>query len=275
MPAVAPPEYPINPPAAAPAREAAHAANLAKQKTWNTYIIVHTITRDQFTAAIDDVYYAALNDPTEGLNAISLRDLVTHICTTYALISQPDIYNNMNEFYTSIKPSLPLAVYTRKQKKCQTFAKDTGIPISKATMVTTGTKATLNCSGMELAWREWKRHPLIDQTWNNWKIHWMAAFSETRDIHCMTANNSAFANQAVAKAEQAAMMARLLDNLANTAPQKNDTVAELVTANKKGCKSTCQRQCRHRPSLPSATGRCPCRQIQQLPVPLVSGNPQL
>ncbi len=85
----------------------------------------------------------------------------------------------MIKFYTGIKPSLPLAVYMCKQEKCQTFAQDVGVPISEAMMVTTGMKATLNCGGMELAWREWKRCPLIDQTWNNWKIHWMAAFSKT------------------------------------------------------------------------------------------------
>jgi hypothetical protein len=122
VPGVAPPDYPINPPAASPAREAARAANLAKCKAWNTYIIICTTTCGRFAAAIDDVYYAELDDPTKGLNAISLPNLVTHICSTYASISQPDIDNNMAEYVTGIKPSLPLAVYTRKQEKCQTFA---------------------------------------------------------------------------------------------------------------------------------------------------------
>jgi hypothetical protein len=163
----------------APAREAAHAANRAVQKVWNTYIIVCTITRDQFTAAINDMYYAALDDPTKGLNAISLQDLVTHIRTTYALISQPDIDDNMTKFFTGIEPSLPLAIYMHRQEKCQMFAQDAGIPISEATMVTTSTKAALNCGGMELAWHKCKRHLLINQTWNNWKSHWTAAFSKT------------------------------------------------------------------------------------------------
>jgi hypothetical protein len=117
VPAIAPPEYPLNPPATAPAREAARAANLANCKTWNTYIIVRTITRNLFAAAIDNVYYAALDDPTKGLNAISLQDLVTHIQTTYALLSQPNINDNMTKFYTGIEASLPLDVYTRKQTK--------------------------------------------------------------------------------------------------------------------------------------------------------------
>jgi hypothetical protein len=87
VPGMAPPDYPIILPAAAPARKAARAANLTKRKAWNSYIIVHTITRDQFAVAIDNVYYVELDDPTKDLNAISLRDLVTHICSTYATIS--------------------------------------------------------------------------------------------------------------------------------------------------------------------------------------------
>jgi hypothetical protein len=237
IPGAAPPNYPVNPPAAAPAREAARAKNLAEQKAWNTYLIVATITRDQFAAAIDDVYYAGLDDPTEGLNAVSLRELVTHVRTTYATISQPEIDDNMAEFHTAINATLPLAIYTRKQEKYQTFALDAGVPISEATMVTTGTKAALNCGGMELAWRKWKRRPVADQTWNNWKVHWTAAFTESRDIHRMTTPDGAFANQAATDAEQAAMMARSLDNLANAAIQKNDTVEKLVVANERLAKA--------------------------------------
>ncbi len=48
------------------------ANNISACKAWSTYIIVHTITWDQFAASIDDVYYATLNDPTEGLNAVTL-----------------------------------------------------------------------------------------------------------------------------------------------------------------------------------------------------------
>jgi hypothetical protein len=99
-------------------------------------------------------------------------------------------------------------------------------------MVTTGTKAALNCGGMELAWCEWKRRPVVDQTWNNWKKYWTAAFTKSRDIHRMTTPDGVFVNQATANAEQAAMMACSLDNLANVAIQKNDTVEKLVVANK-------------------------------------------
>ncbi len=53
---MAPPEYPINPPATAPACEAAQAANFAERKAWNTSIIVRTITINQYVGAIVDVF---------------------------------------------------------------------------------------------------------------------------------------------------------------------------------------------------------------------------
>jgi hypothetical protein len=53
----------------------------------------------------------------------------------------------------------------------------------------------------------------------------------------MIVNNSAFANQATTDAKQAAMMAKLIDNLANAAIQKNDMVEKLVTAKEKLAKA--------------------------------------
>jgi hypothetical protein len=118
IPVAAPPDYPINALTAVPACKAAQAATIPEQKAWDTYLIVASITRDQFAAAVHDVYYAALDDPTEGLNVITLRDLVAHIRTTYTTILQPDADDNMTKFHTGINPQHPLAVYTRKQEKC-------------------------------------------------------------------------------------------------------------------------------------------------------------
>jgi hypothetical protein len=148
-----------------------HANNISARKAWLTYMIVHTITLNQFLASINDVYYTALNDPTEGLNDFTLRQLVTHIRTTCAQISQPDLDNNLTNFNQGINPNLPLAIYTCKHEKCQTFTQDAGVPISEKMMVMTGTKHALNCGNMMLAWGEWKRPPLLDHTWNNWKDH--------------------------------------------------------------------------------------------------------
>jgi hypothetical protein len=232
IPVAAPPKYPVNAPTATPAREQAHATNLAKQKAWNIYLVTATITHDHFAAVIKDIYYAALDDPKEGLNAIPLWDLVAHIQTTYMAILQSDVDNNMTAFHTGIDPALPLAAYTCKQENCQTFVLDAGIPISEATMVLTSNKTVINYSSMEPTWRKWHRCPAINQMWKNWKMHWTAAFLKSRDIKQITAGNHAFANQAITNKEQATRMVTILDNLANAAIQKNNTIDKLRAANK-------------------------------------------
>jgi hypothetical protein len=204
IPHVEPLAYPVIPVGAMTANcEEQCATNAAACKAWNTYKMVLTITRVQFRDAIDNVYYTVLDDPTKSLNTIDLRTLVMHILNTYAQISQPDLDDNMTDFHSGINSGLPLAVYTRKQEKCQVFAANAGVPISNKTMIITGTKHTLACGNMTLAWREWKLCPIIDRTWLNWKADWTTAFAKMCNINCMTAGKATFGVNLAAKLEQA------------------------------------------------------------------------
>jgi hypothetical protein len=152
IPHVGPPAYPVIPEGAKIAnRKELRTTNVATCKAWNTYKMVLTITYNQFAAAINNVYYAILDNPTKGLNTVNLCTLVMHILNTYAQISQPDLDDNMTNFHSGIDSGLPLAIYIRKQEKCQVFATNAGVPISDETMITTGTKHTLSFSNMTLA----------------------------------------------------------------------------------------------------------------------------
>jgi hypothetical protein len=186
--------------------------------------MVLAITSNQFVVAIDNVYYAVLDNPTKGLNAIDLCTLVMHILKTYAQISQPDLDDNMSNFHSGINSSLPLAIYMKKQEKCQVFAANVGVPISNKTMITTATKHALACGNMTLAWHKGKQCPVIDHTWPNWKAHWTAAFAKMRDINHMISGNITFRANQGAELKQAQQMASSLDNLANATIQKNTTI---------------------------------------------------
>jgi hypothetical protein len=97
------------------------ANNVTIRQVWGTSKLMLLITCNQFLAAINDVYYATLDDPIEGLNGVDLRALVGHILTKYSQISQPDLDNNMSKFHKGINPSFPLAVYTRKQENARSL----------------------------------------------------------------------------------------------------------------------------------------------------------
>jgi hypothetical protein len=72
-----PPAYPVMPNGTtAPQCKELRATNLVARKAWATYKLVLAIMHNQFAAAIDNVYYAVLDDPTEGLNGVHLLTLV-------------------------------------------------------------------------------------------------------------------------------------------------------------------------------------------------------
>jgi hypothetical protein len=84
IPHIEPLAYPVTPAGVMTAdREELCATNAAAPKAWNTYKMVLTITRSQVSAAIDNVYYAVLDNPTKCLNAVDLHTLVVHILNTY------------------------------------------------------------------------------------------------------------------------------------------------------------------------------------------------
>ncbi|KAL7474109.1 hypothetical protein ACHAW6_000102, partial [Cyclotella cf. meneghiniana] len=121
----------------------------------------------------------------------------------------------------------------KKQETCQEFAQDANVPISEELMVTKGTKHALQCGGHTQAWREWRRLPAIQHTWLNWKAHWTAAFNKQRDISQLTGGTVMLhANAAMDdvqwSSQMLSQMITSLNNLANAAVQKNNTVEKLV-----------------------------------------------
>eukprot|EP00970_Alexandrium_tamarense_P011559 scaffold2534_cov176-Alexandrium_tamarense.AAC.1 len=157
-PATAPPAYPDMPAGATTAaREQLRAENENALNDWQTLQHVRRIAVNLVAAAIEPVYYAELDDPDEGLNAVSVRELLQFIRERYCQIDQSEIDKNMEIFYEGMDPSVPLSVYIRKQEECQDFALDAKVPISDQTMITTATKHALQCGDYTEAWKEWNR----------------------------------------------------------------------------------------------------------------------
>jgi hypothetical protein len=223
--------YPVVPASAtAHQRKELQAQIISACKAWTTLRLVRAITWSQFAAAIDGIFYAILGNPIEGLNDIDLSMLVRHIATTYVQISQPNL-EQPGRLQHGIDPGIPLAVYTRKQECCQVFALDAAVPISKATMVTTGTKHALACGNMTMVWCKWNCRAIAKHTWPNWKTHWISAFAKMRNINHMMAGKAAFGTNTAEEEHQTGQITILLNNLANASIQKNATIDNLIASN--------------------------------------------
>ncbi len=228
-PAAAPPAYPDMPAGATTAaREQLRAENELAQNDWQTLQHVRRIAVNLVAAAaaIEPVYYAELDDSDEGLNAVSVRELLQFIRERYCQIDQSEIDKNMETFHEGMDPSVPLSVYIRKQEECQDFANDAKVPISDQTMITTATKHALQCGDYTEAWKEWNRGTDAQKTWRDWKTHWTRAFNENRAIQRLTGGS--FRANATIEPELSTQLVTSLNNLAYAAVQKNDTIEKFI-----------------------------------------------
>jgi hypothetical protein len=69
------------------------------------------------------------------------------------------------------------------------------------------------------------------KTWPNWKTHWTRAFQENRDIRRLTGGTFRHQANSIIDDDLSEKMLLSLDNLTNTAIQRNDTVDKLVLTN--------------------------------------------
>ena len=182
-------------------------------------------------ATFEPWVYAELDDPDEGLNGVTICQLYDHVTARYAKILQLEIDKNKQVFEQGIDATKTLAIYIRKQEACLETSVDADDLFSDATMVLTGTRHAVATGNMQLAWRDWVRIP--NMTWTLWKIHWTRAFQEKRELQILAdvPIDAGFANSATEQ-KMGNNMVTALDNLANAAVQKNDTIETLVSANK-------------------------------------------
>ena len=61
-------------------------------------------------AAFDEWVLAALEDPDEGLNGVTIRDVYYYVMSNYATIFQAEVDANLNKFNEPIDASRNLAV---------------------------------------------------------------------------------------------------------------------------------------------------------------------
>ena len=149
---------------------------------WAKYVHTGCITVNIGAATFNEWVLAALEDPNEGLNGVTIRDVYDYFMGNYATISQAEVDANLDTFNEPINTSCTLVVYIRKQELCQEMADDRHVPTTETTMVTNGTKHPVVTDGMDDEWRVWMQLSNDQKTWVIWKTMWSGAFPEKREI---------------------------------------------------------------------------------------------
>ena len=175
-----PPAYPVIPGGATTAkRKEARALHKIEDQYYKTSVRAVTLITEISAAAFDVFVLANLMNPGKGLNGVTICQIFGHVMLRFVNVSQLEVDSNLIRFNKPMYPSITLAVYVRRQERCQEVASNAEMPISEATMVSTLVKHAAATGGLDVAWGTWKARALAGQPmgWADAVTHWTAAFA--------------------------------------------------------------------------------------------------
>ena len=131
-------------------------------------------------AVVDETWYKELEDPDTfytKVTALKLLDQLTEFCAGLHTVDAVDIPQLMKELY---KDSDRVPQFINAMEAAQRKSKHTKLVINNDYLHDVALKSLLQSVEYETETREWSKLPEADQTWEDWKTTFCAAYVAKR-----------------------------------------------------------------------------------------------
>jgi hypothetical protein len=198
------------------------------------YNTVQSALKKQIITVIEPMYIEILNDDLVGFANTTSRDMLDHIFISYGSITAVDIEQNFENMRKSWDPQQPVYTLFKQIQDCVDFAEAGGVTIGAAQKLSSAYSKIFKSGKFNSACHRRDEKLEGEKTWNNFKIHFAAAYSQHRQMQGETIGAQAFSNSAVTQASEDDVTEQALGASANlttaTAVDRN-VVAQLTEAN--------------------------------------------
>ena len=182
-------------------------------------------------SAIDETYVRALRDRYIGYANVTTLTLITHLYTAYARISQGDLDLNHDRLRTPWDPNQPFETVISQVEDAVEYAAAGNTPYSPAQVVTHAYNLVNNTGLFADDCKLWRRKPLAERTWANFRTDFTLAHQELRESS-QTAHTGGFqANNIMETAHHQADTVTAIANLATATASDKATIESLTTTN--------------------------------------------
>ena len=147
-------------------------------KAYTTAKSVEYELKKMFLDAVPEVYIASQSDALFGYANVSLRNLLTHLVTTYGTIDEDALAKNLEEMGRPWDPNTPTITVFNQARKCRDFATAGGDAISDANSIRICLEAFQKSGVMDEAIKDWRKLPTANRTWANMPAHFLNANKE-------------------------------------------------------------------------------------------------
>jgi hypothetical protein len=180
------------------------------------------------------MYIEIINDDLVGFANTTSRDMLDHLFLSYGSIKAVDIEQNFENMRKAWDPQKPVEKLFKQIQDCVDFAEAVGVAIGAAQKLSSAYSKIFKSGKFNSACRRWDEKLEGGKTWNNFKIHFSAAYRQHRQMQGETIGAQALANYAVTQASEDDLTEQALGafaNLATATAVDRNVVAQLTEAN--------------------------------------------
>jgi hypothetical protein len=208
-------------------------------KTYNT---VQSALKKKIITLIEPMYIEILNDDLVGSANTTSRDMLYHLFLSYGIITAVYIEHNFENMQNAWDPQQPVETLFKQIQDCVDFAEYGGVAIGAAQKLSSAYSKIFKSGKFKSACRRWDEKLEGGKTWNNFKIHFAAAYRQHRQIQAETIGAQAFNNSAVTQASEDDLTEQALGafaDLATATAVDRDVVTQLKETNSRLAKQLC------------------------------------
>jgi len=129
-----------------------------------TAITVMEEIKKQILATVDHIYLATLDDDIFGFADVGIDTMLTHLCNTYATITQAELEHNRASIATIWTPEAPIEILWEGLHKIQLLSVAGNNPLSDTTLKDLTFTMFKNTSVFTMACDTWHICPVATQT---------------------------------------------------------------------------------------------------------------
>jgi hypothetical protein len=229
---VNPGAQPIIPDAATAAMIAAltrtHTENI---RIWREYLATDKGLKQQLIHAVDEMYYKTLRNRITGYASVTTRNILEHLYLTYGHISPADLADNDATMKSAYDPSQPIEVLFDQIEEALDLAAAANAAYTPQQIVAYAYNLVFQTGVFADACRDWRRRPLIEKTWANFKRDFAVAHQELRESQLTSQGAGYHSANSVLQETWQEQTADALANLATATASDRSAVSALSSTN--------------------------------------------
>ena len=227
VPPVNPGPLPHYPPGATQFQiQATNATHATNTRLFKQYDATDRALKQQLLGCVDDMFVNALSDPHVGYANVSTLDLLTHLYTSYARITDGDLEDNKEIMGAAYDVNLPVETLYKRIEEGVQFAAAGNTPFTAEQVVSIAFRIIQKTGMFTDDCKIWKRRPPVQKTWAQFKVDFALAHSELRESQ-QTNRTGGYANNATEMHDMQQETATAIANLANATLADRETMTSM------------------------------------------------